>query len=118
MLRYEPMPHKNTLGFWVRTEDWAEWQFEISKPGEFSVEVMQGCGNGSGGAEVEWAVGDQKLMMTVQETGGFQNFLPRRIGSIRIDQPGRYTLTVKPKTKPGGAVMDVRQVTLIPKTRS
>src|SRR5439155_22753950 len=23
-LRFEPLPHKNTLGFWTRQDDWAE----------------------------------------------------------------------------------------------
>lgn len=115
MLRFEPMPHKNTLGYWVRAEDWAEWQFEITTPGRFDLEVSQGCGEGSGGAEVIWEVGGQSIGMIVQETGGFQDFLPRRIGTITLERPGRYTLTVTPKTKPGPAVMDVRQVRLIPR---
>jgi hypothetical protein len=114
MLRFEPMPHKNTLGFWVRKEDWAEWAIEVTKPGRYELEVHQGCGNGSGGAQVDWSIADQTISMTVQETGGFQNFLPRRIGTLNFSRPGRYTLTVKPQTKPGPAVMDVRQVVLHP----
>ena len=38
-LRYEPLPHKNTLGFWTRAEDWASWEFEVHKPGVFTVTV-------------------------------------------------------------------------------
>ena len=33
MLRYEPLPHKNTLGFWTRADDWASWEFDVTKPG-------------------------------------------------------------------------------------
>ena len=50
--------------------------------------------------------------MTVQETGGFQNFVRREIGTVKIDRPGRYTLAVKPRKKPGVAVMDLREVRL------
>jgi arylsulfatase A len=116
-LRYEPAPHKNTLGFWTRHEDWASWEFEISKPGTFTVEVLQGCGKGSGGSEVELVVGEQKLTFTVEDTGGFQNFKAREIGTVTIDKPGRQTLLVKPKSKPGVAVMDLRQVKLTPSPR-
>jgi hypothetical protein len=49
----------------------------------------------------------------VQDTGGFQNFVARDIGTLDL-KPGRYTLNVKPLTKPGVAVMDLRQVTLKP----
>jgi hypothetical protein len=116
MLRYEPPLHKNTLGFWTKKDDWASWSFEVKQPGVFKVEVLQGCGKGSGGADVEVAVGEQKLAFKVEETGGFQNFVPRVIGKVNIQSPGKYELTVKPQTKPGGAVMDCRQITLRPAT--
>lgn len=114
MLRFEPLPHKNTLGFWTRSDDWASWEFQLARPGSFRVEILQGCGTGSGGSEVEFAVGEQKLAITVEETGGFQNFVRREIGTIKLDQPGRHTLTVKPRKKPGVAVMDLREVRIVP----
>lgn len=112
MLRFEPLPHKNTLGFWINPNDWASWDFEVVKPGKFTMEITYGCGNGSGGSEVEFAVGPQKLLFKVEQTGGFQAFVKREIGEMTFDQPGRYTLTVKPKSKPGPAVMDLPQVVL------
>lgn len=115
MLRYEPLPHKNTLGFWVRQDDWASWDFAVARPGRFEVEVLQGCGDGSGGSVVEFAVDGQSLSTTVQETGGFQQFVRRQIGSVSIARPGKYTLTVKPQSKPGAAVMDLREVRLLPR---
>jgi arylsulfatase A len=64
-LRFEPLPHKNTLGFWTNKDDSATFEFTAEKPGTFTVEVLQGCGNGSGGSEVELAAGDEKLTFTV-----------------------------------------------------
>ena len=115
MLRYEPQPHKNTVGYWTKIEDWASWDFQVTQPGSYSVEILQGCGNGSGGSDVEFSVGDQVLKVTVKETGGFQMFVPRDIGQLRFEKPGRYTLSVKPTRKPGVAVMDLRQVVLTKK---
>ena len=122
MLRYEPMPHKNTIGFWVRAEDWARFEFTVTKPGMFELEALVGCGNGSGGSEVQFEVAPagstsdpQVLPLTVQETGGFQNFVPRTLGEILLDTSGRYELRVKAIKKPGVAVMELRQVRLIPK---
>ena len=112
MLRFEPLPHKNTLGYWVNPSDWASWEFEVLKPGKFTMEITYGCGNGSGGSEVEFAVGPQKLVFKVDQTGGFQAFVKRDIGEMSFEKAGRYTLTVKPKTKPGPAVMDLPQVVL------
>ena len=122
MLRYEPMPHKNTLGFWVRADDWARFEFSVTNPGKFELEALVGCGNGSGGSEVRFEVAPagstsdpQVLPLTVQETGGFQNFVPRTLGEILLNTAGRYELRVKAIKKPGVAVMDLRQVRLIPK---
>jgi arylsulfatase A-like enzyme len=114
-LRYEPLPHKNTLGFWTRVEDYASWEFTVTKPGTFTVEVLQGCGTGQGGSEVAVEVGDQRLTFTVEDTGGFQQFKPRAVGTVTIGSAGRHTLAVRPRTKAKAAVMDVRQVTLRPK---
>jgi hypothetical protein len=40
--------------------------------------------------------------------------LSRKIGALEFEQPGRYRLSVRPKKKPGVAVMDLREVTLRP----
>jgi len=113
VVRYEPKPEKNTIGYWTRKDDWVSWDFIVAKGGKFHLIALQGCGKGSGGSHVEFAIGDQKLEMTVQDTGGFQNFVPRDLGIVDL-APGNYTLSVKPITKPGQAVMDLRQVTLVP----
>jgi len=113
-LRFEPLPHKNTLGYWTSTSDWASVEFTVERPGSFEVELLAGCGRGSGGSTVTVGVADQKLEFTVQETGGFQEFQPRMIGRLAIEVAGRHTLEVRPRTKPGPAVMDLRQVRLVP----
>ena len=114
MVRYEPQPHKNTIGYWTRVEDWVSWDFKVSKPGAFRLVIEQGCGTGNGGSEVEFAIGDQAITTTVVETGGFQNFIIRELDLFRLNKAGRYTLTVKPKMKASKAVMDLRSVVLRP----
>lgn len=111
-LRYEPQPHKDTLGFWVQKDDWAEWTFDLSRAGKFEVEVLQACGKGSGGAEVEVAVQGQTLGLKVEETGHFQRFVPRTLGAVNLKEGERITLSVRAKTKPGPAVMDLRRIVL------
>src|SRR5262249_23953560 len=112
--RYEPLPHKDTLGYWTRADDWAGWEFRVSKPGSFGVEIAQGCGKGQGGSEVELSVAEQVLTAKVEDTGQFQNFRVRDIGVVSLEKAGGYTLTVKAKKNPGIAVMDLRSVVLKP----
>jgi arylsulfatase A len=111
-LRYEPSPAKNTLGFWTDRADWVHWDFEVPSAGLYRLDVLQGCGQGSGGAAVELAVGADRLTMTVEDTGSFQTFVRREAGELRL-AAGPQRLTVRPRTKPGVAVMDLREVRLV-----
>jgi arylsulfatase A-like enzyme len=113
-VRYEPVPHKDTLGYWTRAEDRVSWDFTVSRAATFTVEALQGCGTGQGGSEVEFDFGRQKLRMTVEDTGSFQKFKSRAIGTVTYEKPGRYTLSVVPIRLAASAVMDLRAVTLRP----
>lgn len=113
-LRYEPATNKNCLGFWTNPKDWAEWNFELTQPGAFDVEIWQGCGKGQGGSEVAVEVADKNFAFVVEETGHFQIFLPRRIGRVHLSKAGRSALALRPQNKKAAAVMDIRQVRLVP----
>ena len=113
-IRYEPQPHKNTIGYWTKPQDWVSWDFRVNRPGTFLVELTQSCGKGSGGSKYELSVADQKLTDVMPETGSFTNWTNRVIGRIELAKVGQQTLTVKPTHKPGLAVMDLRAVVLRP----
>lgn len=113
-LQYEPLEKKNTLGFWVDAADNASWSFEVSRPGRFEVHVWQGCGKDSGGSEVEISTGVQRARFTVEDTGHFQNFKERQVGILSFEKAGPQKLEVRALSKPGAAVMDLRQVVLVP----
>ncbi len=112
-LRYEPQPHKNTLGWWTDEHDWCEWTIDVPRSGRFFVDVWQGCGSGYGGSVVEIRIGRQSRTFTVQETGHFQKFVRRRIGTVCLNRTGRYTVQLRVVSRAAAAVMDVRQVQLI-----
>jgi uncharacterized cupredoxin-like copper-binding protein len=112
-MKYEEQSYKNVLGFWVNPADWAEWTFEVEKPGTYTLDILQGCGKGSGGAAVEFAIEEQKFKTNIVETGHFQHMIRRDLGTVQLSA-GKHTLTVKPQSKPGGAVMDLREVRLVP----
>ena len=114
MLRYEPQPHKNTLGYWVDPADFCEWRFKIPKPGRYAVKLLQGCGKGQGGSTIQVKAAGQTLDYTVEDTGHFQNFVEREAGKIVIAEAGSFTLEIRPVKKAKAAVMDVREVRLVP----
>jgi hypothetical protein len=112
-LRYEPLPHKNTLGFWTDARDTAHWDFELPAAGRYSVEILQGCGAKQGGSEVLLKIGGAQILFTVEETGGWQNFVRRTLGTVEI-AAGPQMLDVVPVKKTGVAIMDLREIVLRP----
>ncbi len=118
-LRWEPAEKKRTVGFWANEADRAMWEFTVKQAGTFDIEILQGCGKGHGGSVAAFrftgeAVKDGKHKVTIQDTGHWQNFIPRTIGRVTIEKPGQYQLMVTPIEKARGAVMDLRQVKLTP----
>jgi len=113
LLRYEPQPHKNTVGYWANARDWCEWPIEVSEPGAYDVHILQGCGQGHGGSRVQISVGSSKLTFTVEDTGHFQNFKERHVGTLQLAEARRQALKVVPVNKAKGAVMDVRRIRLV-----
>jgi hypothetical protein len=113
-MRYEPKEEKRCLGYWINPQDWAEWEFEVTKPGTFEVEIKLGCGKGNGGSDVQVEVGAEKLTFKVEETGDYHKYTQQRIGSVKFTKSGIHSLVVRPQNKRAGAVMDIRQVDLIP----
>lgn len=118
-LRFEPQPHKNTIGYWTVPTDWAAWALEVKAGGTFGVDILQGCGTNQGGSLVEVRISqaDQvidQISFEVEETGHFQNFKQRRIGTLSLPDSGKYQLEIRPQKLANKAVMDVREVKLVP----
>ncbi|HEY1050788.1 MAG TPA: hypothetical protein VGE39_13555 [Prosthecobacter sp.] len=113
-MRYEPKAEKNCLGFWTSADDFAEWGFDVVKPGRYKVSVVHGCGGGNEGSEVAVKCAGQELKFTVKDTGGFQKWSEVAVGEIEIKEKGPQHLTVDPVTKKKSAVLDVSKVVLTP----
>lgn len=122
-IRYEPQPHKNTVGFWTDPEDIAGWNIKLDKPGRFNVAVLQGCGKGQGGSTarigfmepvpVEENPKIDSIDFSVLETGHFQNFLWCHLGEIELKQAGEIGVFVMPLEISKAALMDIRAIHLI-----
>lgn len=113
-LRYEPQPQKNTLGYWTDPNDYARWHVQIEKPGRYEVRVLQGCGRDQGGSVVRVTLGGDALAFAVEDTGHFQNFRERIVGRLSVEKKGEHTLEVRPQHLERNAVVDLREVRLIP----
>lgn len=114
LLRYEPQPHKNTLGYWANADDWAEWHVRVTTPGQFRVHILQGCGKGQGGSIVEIEITGSRCRFEIEDTGHFQNFKQRDVGFIDLTQAGTFPLKIRTIIKAKVAACDIRQIQLVP----
>lgn len=120
LLQWEPRDIKRTLGYWANQHDSAYWDFVVDQAGSYQVEILQGCGAGQGGSEVQfsfyhWGDGEPiaTLPHSVKDTGHWQGFEPLTIGTVTLPA-GKTRLRVRAKSKIKVAVMDLRQVQLSP----
>jgi len=112
--RYESGGGKDNIGYWTDAEDYVTWRFKVTTPGTFDVEITYACAGGVGGSEYTVAVAEQELGGTVSNTGSWTNFVAERLGTIEITKVDNYTVYVKPRTMPHGAVMNLKSVRLLP----
>jgi hypothetical protein len=112
-MRYEPAPNKNCLGFWVNAKDWAEWNFNVTTPGTYEVEVWHGAGKGQGG-DILVEVNGLQLPFTTVDTGDIHKHTGLKIGKVKLGAAGEYSLSLKPQRKNGGAIMDLSAIKLLP----
>ncbi|MBM4032032.1 MAG: carbohydrate-binding protein [Planctomycetes bacterium] len=112
--RYESGGAKDNIGYWTDPADWVSWDFTVTKPGTFEVEVVQACAPGSGG-DYTIAVGGQQLEAKAKQTASWDQYVTEKVGVLKLDRPGRYTLALKPKGKTGQALINLRAITLRPK---
>jgi hypothetical protein len=113
-MRYEPKAEKNCLGFWSNPDDFAEWSFDVAKPGRYKVAVVHGCASGNEGSQVAVKHDGQELKFTTQDTGGFQKWKEVPVGEIEIKKAGPQRLVIDPVNKIKTAVLDVHKVLLTP----
>ena len=87
----------------------------LNRPGEYVVDFRYSCANGSEGSTFEIAVDNAKLTGKIAHaTGDWERFRPLKVGTVKLEKAGDSTLSIKPLSKPGVAVMNLCRVRLIP----
>jgi hypothetical protein len=116
-IRYEPETYKNVVGYWTEVDDWVEWNTTIPVDGTYRLEIHCGCGAGNGGSlvnvEIENNSQVQTAPWTVRDTGHFQNIVIEQLDDLKLTA-GSAILRVKPQKKAAAAVVDIREIHLIP----
>jgi hypothetical protein len=116
-LRFEPQPHKNTIGYWTIPSDSVTWTLHAASAGVYSIGLLQGCGAGQGGSLgkieiLQDGTAEASIEFQTIDTGHFQNFQWMHVGDIEIRKSGIYQLQIQPVKIAKGAMCDIRTVVL------
>jgi len=98
---------------WTRSGDSLEWNFKANHAGEYDVELItsqQKYGNGwDGGQHIRITLGKQSLAGLAGDNGKLDNpenpywpYVISKMGKIKLDQPGSYTLSLTADDIPAG----------------
>lgn len=99
---------------WTLATDRVRWDFELAEGGRYVVLLEYGAPAGRGGARFEIIAADQRRQAAVHATGGASRFLPQPMKGA-IDLPGGPNrLEVRALDAPGGYVMTLRRIRLVP----
>ncbi len=114
-IQVEHGEHGN-IGFWFEQADTAEWKLKAAAAGKYSISLDYSCEPSSEGSTFDILVdgASSGITGTVAKTASWYEYKTMKLtGSINL-APGEHIIKIVPKTKPGQAVMNLKDVTLTP----
>ncbi len=111
-LFYEKTATKDNLGRWIDADDWASWDLLVSSPGEF--QVIATYAGVAADRSFELLVAGRRLEHQIHNTGAWDAFRDFPLGRVRLSEVGRVSLSVKPVRLPGGGLMNLQRIRLVP----
>ncbi|HEX4122225.1 MAG TPA: alpha-L-fucosidase [Verrucomicrobiae bacterium] len=109
-IQTESLAGHDSIGFWTNPENWAEWTFKVTTPGQFTVSADVAS---LGAASLDLSVADSHLRADAHATGSYTKFKSAKFGSIDIPSSGLVTLTLRP-VKDGWQPVNLRSLRLTP----
>jgi hypothetical protein len=112
--KLETHPGNHRIGFWVNPADFVQWNSDLPRAGNYDVELTYSAA-GPSGTKAVIEIAKNKIPITLKTTGSWYRYTTLPVGHIRIPKTGPQTITVKCTKKVGGAVMNLKAVTLRPR---
>lgn len=115
--RYESGGGKDSIGYWLKPDDWVHWEFDLAGPGTYQVRIVFAAAAECRGSEYEIRVAGQTLYGKVYETGGWTEFVTQTVGTVTVKRAGAHRLEVRCRKLRRTALMNLKSVSLLPMKR-
>jgi len=114
-LRYDTgKKDRDVVTDWSDAADLIRWNFRAASAGAYAVTVVYGAQEGKAGGTFAVETNGQLLSGGVTPKGDGYAFIAQPLGTVRIDEPGYYGLTVRAETITGEVLMNLKEVQLHP----
>ena len=97
------------IGYWTDAEAWVEWSFEIDRPGRY--QVLAEVAIEADSTRFYLILPYRRVSVEARSTGGYGKYASRGLGGITLDEPGEYTLQIRPE-RSDWQPMNLRQIEL------
>ena len=111
--KLETHPGNHRIGFWSELGDTVKWNYKATRPGIYDVELCYSLA-GSGPSEAKIVVGGAAAQTKLEPTGSWYRYSTASAGQIYIEKAGKLTVRVRGLSRTGGALMNLKAVTLRP----
>jgi alpha-L-fucosidase len=109
-IKYESGEHRDSLGFWTNPDDWADWEFKVTRPGK--VEVFAEVASLKA-ASIEVRTGKERTRAHVPATGDYGRFEVVKLGTLEVPAGNAIELSLR-AVKEGWQPVNVRCIRLQP----
>jgi hypothetical protein len=111
--KLETHPGNHRIGFWGNANDYVTWNGKSVDANRYAVELTYSTASPSG-TEVALEIAGSTLNATLESTGSWYKYTTIPVGTLTVSETGQVDLAVKCTKKVGGAVMNLKAVTLRP----
>lgn len=110
------MPEWNAFG-WFNNDDRAEWDVQVDKKGKYDVYMEWSVDDAQSGKGFLFEAGSKSIKGKFQKTGSSYTFRKEKIGTTTLPA-GQHKMVLKGNSaSEKGAMMDLRQIVLVPAKR-
>ena len=96
------------LGYWDNPDDWVSWKVKFTDTGDYTLTTS--CSAQTGPSDISVTLAGQTLTAHIDQTSGWTDYQPVKLGTIHIADPGAYTLSVKPLDKSKWKAINLRAI--------
>jgi alpha-L-fucosidase len=92
-IKYETGHERDNIGYWTNPADWADWAFQVTRPGAFEVTAEVASLDK---VSLKVSVGNSSSGGNTPATGDYGKFKVAKLGRLEIASAGKVILAVRP----------------------